>query len=260
MMRRPLTKLTLVATCGLLAVGAVATVAGVSAGSESSRPQSAKADAATRSWHVNMSPSPSDLALAELSFPGAGGERLTPTALHLAVSGPFGDDYLASAALRAAAPRGPTVLVLLANRPSQLLDPVTVRLQVTSRSSLGAPVIRELANLLTRPGGDPKAAVCGLPRHGAALTGTQLSVLGTRGSALAGFAATGAVAQAYDLACGLPYASSFKQAVQQPAPPVGKIPGEGCVPTAGRACPLAVGGALATITRAGARRVPAGAH
>ncbi len=263
MMRRPLTTLTLVATCGLLTVGAIALVSGQSAGGETARVR--EAGEVMRTSRLGMSAAPGDLALAQISFANAHGTRLERRSLQVVVSGPFGADYLAIAVPHAATKRGPAALVLLVNRPSPLLDPVTVALRISAQRSLGAPSVRRLANPFARHAVAPASSLCDLQRHGA-LTASSLSVLSTRGRALAGFGAASAVAQAYDAACGLPYASSFKQAVERsgapgqeaptpaepvppaptptPGPPVGKIPGEGCRPTAGRACPgLVAGGA-----------------
>jgi hypothetical protein len=102
--------------------------------------------------------------------------------------------------------------VLLVNRPSPLEDPVTVRLRESARRSLGEPVLRRLSDPLTRPPALPPA-LCGLPLHGAALSGAGLHVLHLRGQAIAGFDAPAALAQAYDLACGLPHSSDFAQAI-----------------------------------------------
>jgi hypothetical protein len=264
MMRRPLTTLTLVATCGLLALGAIVVVSGQSAGSEPARARGA--GAAMRTWPLSMSAAPGDLTLAEISFAHADGTRLERRSLQLAVSGSFGDDYLASAVLHAATKRGPAALVLLVNRPSPLLDPAAVALRVSAQSSLGAPTVRRAANPFARAAGAPAPSLCDLQRHGA-LSPSSLSVLGMRGAVLTGFGAASAVAQAYDAACARSYSSSFKQAVErsgasgsptptpaepEPTPPLGKIPGEGCHPAAGRACPGAVAAA--------APRVAAGAH
>src|SRR5277367_5607476 len=108
MMRRPLTTLTLVATCGLLALGAIALVSGQSAGSETARAR----DSGTpmRMWRLSMSAAPGDLALAEISFANAHGRRLERRSLQVAVSGPFGADYLATAVLHLATKRGPGAL------------------------------------------------------------------------------------------------------------------------------------------------------
>ena len=137
MMRRPLTTLALVATCGLLALGAIVLLSGQSAGSETARAR--MAGAAMRTSDLSMSAVPGDLALAEISFAGARDARLERSSLQVAVSGAFGDDYLATAVLRPTTKRAPAALVLLVNRPSPLLDPTTVALRISAQRSLGAP-------------------------------------------------------------------------------------------------------------------------
>jgi len=265
-MRRPMTMLTLVSVCGLLALAAVAALGASLIRSSGS---------SMRSWPVTLSPQPGDLALAQISFHPARRLRLSASALRATVSGPFGDDYLAVAGVPAAAPRVQRALVLLVNRASPLLDPVLVHLKLAAKRALGPATIVTLENPLTpvssasaRTGARTKASLCDLPLHGSPLAAGQLRALGSRGSPLDGFAAASAVAQAYDLACGLPHASAFKQLVERPSassqpptptaptqppptttlttptsttptpsPPVGTLPGEGCQPAPGYACP-----------------------
>jgi hypothetical protein len=255
-MRRLLTTLVLVATCGLLVLAMAQSVIGASASHGRAH------IAATRSWPVSMSPGPGELALAQITFPVSDHEQITRASLQVAVSGPFGDDYLASAT-PLLAPRGaPRVLVALVNRASPLLDPVTVQLRVTALASLGAPMLRRASGAFARPAAGALPAVCDLPLHGHALSGAELGALGSRGAALTGFDAADAVAQAYDVRCGLPYASSFKLAVEHTAPvaPVGRVPGEGCRPAPGYACP----GVASEVPRVGRlddeRRAAAGSH
>jgi hypothetical protein len=257
MMRRPLTTLALVAMCGLLAL-----VAGCAAGATGTKTASVAASRdpiapATRTWTFTLSPAPDELSLAQIAFRGsAHGARVTSSSLRVAVSGPFGDDYLASAAVRL--PGRPRALVLLVNRPSPLLDPVDVRIRVTARGTLGTPTVSRLSDPFTRAATAPRPSLCDLPLHGGALGVAQLSTLHARGEPLAAFAGASAVAQSYDAVCSLPFASSFEQDVTHsaagsappettpappvttPSPPVGKLPGEGCVPAPGRACPGAV--------------------
>ncbi len=221
MMRRPLTTLTLVATCGLLTVGAIALVSGQSAGGDTARVR--EAGEATRTSRLSMSAAPGDLALAQISFANAHGTRLGRRSLRVVVSGPFGEDYLAIAVLRVATKPGPAALALLVNRPSPLLDPLNVALRISAQRSLGAPTVRRLSNPFARRVGAPASSLCDLQRHGA-LTASSLSVLGTHGRALTGFGAASAVAQAYDAACGLPYASSFKQVVERSGAPGSGVP------------------------------------
>jgi hypothetical protein len=262
MMSRPLTRLILLVTCGALVLGAALAVA-IEASAGAGARQGAAA-AGRRNWPVNVSAAPGDLTLAEVSFhQPRHGRRISGSSLRLTVGAPFGDDYLA-----AATPRSPTssvlrVLVLLVNRPSPLLDPVTVHLRLAAADALATPLVLRGANRLSQPAGAPAPALCNLAVHDAGLSAAGLRALGSRGQPLAGFDATGALAQAYDLTCGLPYASSFTQAVAgssgssspnppesttstptppvtpPPTPPVGKVPGEGCVPTPGYACPAA---------------------
>jgi hypothetical protein len=239
--------------CAALALGAAHEVAAPTVPAAVS---GASARAATRTWRVTLSPEPGDLALAQIAFRGSlRGARITASSLQVAVDGPFGDDYLAAAVLQPAGAGGPRLLVLLVNRPSPLLDPAGVRLRLTARRTLGTPAVLKLADPFARSATAPRPSLCDLSLHGAALSASQLRPLRSRGEPLAGFGVTGAVAQAYDAVCGLPFASAFEQEVTQPSPtapapapapvpPVGKLPGEGCVPAPGYACPAAVAGAL----------------
>jgi hypothetical protein len=256
MMRRSMTTLTLVAVCGSLALLVAAAVAVAMTLAGGSRPAGTASD---RTWTTTLSPAPDDLALAQITFPDAARPRLSPLTLHVAVSGPFGDDYLAVGAVwPSLTPAVARVLVALVNRPSPLDDPVHVRLRISARRSLGAPLVRTLADPFARSASAPRPALCDLRLGGHALVGSQLRVLGSHGSAPSGFDAASTVAQAYDAACGLPFASAFEQAVApspggeattptspaptpvpEPRPPVGRLPGEGCEPRAGYACPLA---------------------
>jgi hypothetical protein len=276
MMRRSMTTLTLVAVCGSLALLAAGTVAlAITLGA---RARAARATG-TRSWVTTLSPVPDELALAQITFPAVARRRLSRQTLHVAVSGPFGDDYVAWVAVaRALTPGVARALVALVNRPSLLDDPTHVRLRISAQRSLGAPVVRTLADPFARSASAPRPALCDLPLHGGALAGSQLRALGSRGSPLAGFDAASTVAQAYDAACGLSFESAFERAVApssgggstppaspaptptpEPGPPVGRLPGEGCEPRPGYACPQA--GSVGS--RSGARperRVPMGSY
>jgi hypothetical protein len=278
MMRFVLTPLTLLAVLGSLAV------AGAAASPSASGPvHSSAAAPAVREWPFTLSPAPDDLALAEVGFPRAErGQEISRASLQIALRGPFGDDYLVLAAPRVGTGRTPQALVLLVNRPSALLDPVSVRLRLTARATLGGPVVRRFADPFARASSAPKPALCDLALHGSALSATQLGPLLSRGEALAGFGAASAVAQAYDAVCGLPYTSSFAQAVGQPAPvaslppspspspppapsPPPPAPGPPvcapCDPAPGYACPLSIGPDICAAPVAlGAMRAPAGAH
>jgi hypothetical protein len=246
MMRRPLTTLMLVVICAALALDAVLLTAtgadvGVSRGDIASVRQS---------WPLSISAAPGDLALTELSFPAARGQQISGRTLQVALAAPFGDDYLVAGALRLARAGIPRLLVLLVNRPSALLDPVSVHVRLAASSTLGTPLVRRLADPITRSAAH-SPVLCDLDLHGSALSASEVLPLHAQGQALAGFDAAAALAQAYDLGCALPYASSFVQAVEQapapssptapaPSPPVGRLPGEGCAPTPGYACPASV--------------------
>jgi hypothetical protein len=255
-MRRSMTTLTLVAVCGSLALLVAAAVAVAMTLAGSSPPAGA---AGARTWTTTLSPAPDDLALAQITFPDAARRRLSPQTLHVAVSGPFGEDYLAVGAVSPSLTPGVArVLVALANRPSALDDPVHVHLRISAQRSLGAALVRTSANPFARSASAPRPTLCDLRLGGHALVGSQLRVLGSRGSAVSGFDAASVVAQGYDAACGLAFASAFERAfapssggesttptapaptpVPEPRPPVGRLPGEGCEPRAGYACPLA---------------------
>ncbi len=238
MMRRPLTTLMLVLTCGALVLGTVLAMA--IAASTGSRASASKAASVGHSWNLSMSAAPDDLTLAEVNFGGARRvQQIAGSSLHVVVRAPFGDDYLTAGALRLSASGALRVLVLLVNRPSPLFDPVSVGVRLTAPIALRSPLVLRSTDPLARPTGAHTPALCDLTVHGSTLSVSRLRVLSSRGQALAGFDAEGALAQAYDLACGLSYLSSFKQAVEQPAGPVGKIPDEGCKPEPGYACPLA---------------------
>jgi hypothetical protein len=263
MMRRSLTTLMLVVTLGLLMLGGALAIA-----LKARAPAAASRDAAasgTRSWPVAMSAAPDDFALAELSFDrSARAQQLTSGSLRMAVDGPFGDDYLLAAALRLAKAGVPRALVLLVNRPSPLLDPVSVRVRLTASGPVGQPAVRMFANPLARGTGVRAPSLCNLALHGSALDASEVLPLHALGQRLSGFDAAEALAQAYDVVCGLPHASSFEHAVEhasessspppsetpsptgppsEPSPPVGKLPGEGCVPAPGYACPAAAAAA-----------------
>jgi hypothetical protein len=247
----------------------------------------AQQSSVARAWRLTLSPAPDDLALAEIRFRGSGRERLTDRSLQVAVSGSFGADYLAVAVPRFRTPGGSRALVLLVNRPSPLMDPVSIQLRLSAQRSLGAPATWRLTDpFATHRGathrGAAAFALCGLPLHGAALSALGLSALRSRGAPLSRYSPAGAIAQAYDVVCGLPYASSFKQAVEQlasapelppapeppspsppapsPSPPVGKVPGEGCEPRPGYACPGALRSAVPGATVDGERPAAVGAH
>jgi hypothetical protein len=278
MMRRTLASLTLLAICGLLALAASATGAAPASAVTRSGADPPATAPASRSWPFTLSPAPDDLSLAEVGFPHAvHGKHISSATLQLAAQGPFGDDYLVLAVPRVGAGRTPRALVLLVNRPSPLLDPVTVHLRLRARAQLGRPVVRRLADPFARASSASRPAVCDLALHGAALSAAEVRPLSARGAALSGFDAPASVAQAYDAVCALPYESTFAQAVGQPAAespspspsptpsPTPPAPGPPvcapCDPAPGFACPLSIGPDICAADVApGARRAAAGGH
>ena len=222
---------------------------------------------------MTLSPSVGDIALAQIGFPSARGARLRHGSLGVSARAPFGDDYLAAGAVWVPGSGDRRVLVLLANRATDLADPVSVRLRASALGALGRPRILRARDPFTRPS-VKLPALCDLPLHGGPLAPSQLLVLAARGTPLKGFSAAGALAQAYDSVCHLPYSSTFKRALAPAsgAPPSGNPPAPspteplpsppGCTPCAPPsqllACPLALPAVCVSprITRAAA----AGAH
>jgi hypothetical protein len=176
----------------------------------------ARMDPPRRAWNTEVSPAPGDLALVQLSFHRRHAESLLARSLRVTVSGAFGGDYLAVATPLEGTASTARALILVVDRPSALLDPLTVHLRVSARRSLGSVLVVQVTDPLTRfpgrPPGHPNRALCDLPAHGA-LIGSRLRSLSSRGAPLTGFEAAQAVAQAYDAACGLPVESAFTQAV-----------------------------------------------
>jgi hypothetical protein len=172
-----------------------------------------------RSWDLTLSPAPDDLALAEMSFPRGRLGSVSAASLRLAVSGPFGDDYLAAATPLARGSAGPRALVVLVNRPSPLLDPAAVHIRVTTWRRLGAAVVWRLTDPFMRTVAGATPALCNLPLRGTTLSASDLRPLFARGVALTDIDAASAVAVAYDVACGLSYKSAFALAVTDAATP-----------------------------------------
>lgn len=285
MMRLRSASLGLVAACVWLFAG----VAGMGV----AQAQQSASSSAWRSLALSASPAPSDLELMQVSFRGSNGRRqISRAALTLAVSGAFGADYVTLATPSFKRSRSPRALVLVVNRPSALLDPTTVRLRLRALRVLGTPVLKRIVDPLTHPRTGLTPALCDLPLHGAAALGaSSLRALASRGAALRGFGSAAAVAQAYDLVCGLPHLSAFEQAVRQgacsstgtlccpptaicatppettptptPTPPVPAPSPPGCAPCnprPGYACPLAMASVCPASLSDGGRRAPSSAH
>jgi hypothetical protein len=293
MMRFRLALLTLLAACVSQAfagapAGAVEPASGALASVQ------APSARAPRAWPLTLSPAPGDLALVQIAFRRSPRQGLSSRSLRVSVRGAFGDHYLAVAVPRSSTPSGARALVLLVNRRSALLDPVRVHLRVSARRALGAATVWRLTDPLSRPTSGLTPALCDLPLRGGSLSGSRLRSLGSHGRSLTGFAPAEAVAQAYDLTCGLPYAGSFKQALAPACSPSASTPGalccppnaicapaptppapvppppapppeapgcKPCAPPPGYACPLAQSPSVCiTPASAGARRAVLGAH
>jgi hypothetical protein len=212
---------------------------------------------APRTFTVALSATPHDATLLQIRFPHGGHRALSPKVLRVQVVGAFGDDYLALAAPRKTGRRGPEALLVIANRPSALLDPAAVHLRISARASLGKPVLAHLSNLLDSDYAHPPNGLCTLTLGADPLDPAVVTPLAHRGTAVTGFSAARAVAAAYDAACtSSADAQSFKNALAAqpgvspgscgsacepaPAPPVPVPPGcTPCNPAPGFACPLA---------------------
>lgn len=266
-MRSLLTSLIAFALCATLLETLPASASPASAGVHS-------AAAHRRAWTMSLAPGVDDIALAQIGFPHVRGARLRRGSLSVSARAPFANDYLVAGAVVVSGSRAARVLVLLANRATDLLDPVRVGLRASAAGALGAPRILQARDPFTRPAAKA-AALCDLPLHGRALAPSQLLVLGTRGAPLTGFSAAAALAQAYDAVCHLAYSSAFKAVLAPasgaPSPPTGNPPTPtpspvpsppGCAPCPPSsklsACPLARPTVCVSSQRT--RAAAAGAH
>jgi hypothetical protein len=276
----------------LLAISATTLLGG--ALTDTSGAASGASKGAWRTVMASVSPTQNDLALLQIRFSATRGrQRITNRNLKLALGLPIGSDYITLATLGHGLSRSPKALILIVDRPSALLDPAVIRLRVRSSRALGKPRVWTLVNPFTHPSAGLTPALCDLPLGGAAaLAAPVLRTLSSQGAGLTGFDSTAAVAQAYDVVCGLPYEASFAQAVTHassgvcfpsgalcclpnggcasppiptPAPtpptPVPSPPGcAPCNPAPGYACPLARASVCAAGISSGARRASLGSH
>jgi hypothetical protein len=259
--------LVVIASAGTAVTGAASARSSASAQAGTSKHAAAlgQTDTEARMWSLRLAPAPDDLALAQIRFPHAGRRAVARDLLHIEMRAPFGADYLAVATPRISlSTGGAQVLVLLVNRPTALADPVSVELQLSTKGRLAEHRVRRAENPFAETPEPAAPELCDLATRGRTLRARDLAALRSGGAALDGFSVAAAVAQAYDVICGLPYESTFKQVLTgtstqpqpappqpspappqpqpapPPAPPVGKLPGEGCVPAPGYACPAAV--------------------
>jgi len=209
-MRRAL-PLTLVGLLALLAAVVVVGGAGSAAGSASPH---------APPFTLDLAPAPGDVSLAEVHFRPASARQIRLDQLHVAVTGPFGADYLAVAIPRGHSAHDAWALILTVNRPSGLEDPAVVKLSVTAPRALGAHTVLRVNDLFSRVATGRRPALCDLSRHDAALTASELRELQVRGSSPEHLSAAAAVAQAFDVACGHADEPAFRhELVELPSPP-----------------------------------------
>jgi hypothetical protein len=174
-------------------------------------PAAGGAPPAARAWQLSLgAPAQFGLVLAELRFPARTGRPR-----RLSVRGPTGLDYVAGASVRRPPAAGPRTLVLVVNRrPRGSLAPDLRRIgvTVTATRSLGAPSLRATSTPVVRPVGGVRPPICRLGLGGRPLGAGALHATLGAGRAIPGFGAAAAVAQAYDLVCGLPYDPAFVSA------------------------------------------------
>jgi len=218
MMQRPIRSLAAIGACLALCVLGAPLAAG----------------ARDHDWRVSLSPAPGEVSLVQLAFPRARPAAVSAATLEVLAPPAFGSDYLASAALRPGLGT-PGALILVANRPSALLDPARVELAVRARSGLGGATVLGAEDLLARTA-SPRPRLCDLALHGTALNASELSVLDGAGRGLAGIGGAEAIAEAYDIACGLPNPGKLRGALTLGGGAGGCEP---CDPAPGYACPLA---------------------
>ncbi|HUE25431.1 MAG TPA: hypothetical protein VMP89_01540 [Solirubrobacteraceae bacterium] len=232
----------------------IAVLCALAVGARSGAPADA-ATGAVRTVSVTVSPGGGDLSLIAIRFPQARG--MVPGARTVRVRRePAG--YEAVAVPRGRAAHAQPVLVLVTNRFTRAEMPVKVRVTVRSAASLGRPVIRVRSHALGVPAARP-AGVCSLTRGSVAVGAAALLPLSASGEPLEGFSTAGAVADAYNAVCGLPYSLAFRRAVSgtgaecaagsscEAAPEPAPAPSPGpeqpkcppCNPKPGYACPLA---------------------
>ncbi len=239
-MRIPFSLLTVLAACAVLVVAIPGAGAQASVRAAGSSPQ--------RTWQMTLSPAVGDIELAVIGFPHAArGARVQHGSFSVLAGAPFGDDYMVAGGVRTADGKVPRALVLLINRPTALEDPSHVSVRASAAASLGKPAVLEALDPFTRRPAK-SAALCAVTAGSQDLPATELTALGTRGTALSGFSPGAALAEGYDAVCGLPYASAFKQDVAPSssgtsagvAPlPEGNAPScPPCEPVSTAACPL----------------------
>jgi hypothetical protein len=220
--------LVVIANTGTAVTGAASArpSASVQAGTSKHAAALGRTGTRARRWSLRLAPAPDDLALAQIRFPRAGRQAVARDLLHIEMQAPFGADYLAVATPSISLSGGAAqVLVVLVNRPTALEDPVSVELRLSTGGRLAEHWVLRVENPFAGTRAPAAPDLCNLATHGHTLQATDLTALRFAGAALDGFGVAAAVAQAYDVGCGLPYESAFKQVITgtstqpQPAPP-----------------------------------------
>jgi hypothetical protein len=159
-------------------------------------------------------PAQFEVTLAQIRYAVPHGPR---PALHVALAGPNGLDYVAAALPRTQPRRALVALVAVVNRrPQGSLAPDLASIPLTTRPSrkLGAPRMSNAPNVLAAKPTRPPAA-CAL----GPLTVAGLRFAMRAGTPPAGFGARATIVQALAAACGRTVDPAFKLAVAAPQTP-----------------------------------------
>jgi hypothetical protein len=202
------------------------------------------APAATQAHRVRVTaPAQFDVALAQVRYAVPHGPR---PALHVALAGSAGLDYVAVALPRHQPRRALVALVAVVNRRprgSQAPDLARILLGTRLSRSMRSPVVTDSVNVLGAARPAKPASTCAL----GPLAVGDLRFAMRAGAPPAGFGARATIAQALAAACGRPVDPAFRAAVAPPATvppePVPPSPCPPCPPTprspAQIVCPLA---------------------
>ena len=177
------------------------------------------APAAAQAHRVRVTaPAQFNVALAQLRYAMPHGPR---TALHVALAGSAGLDYVAVALPRHQPRHALVALVAVVNRrPSGSQAPDLARILLGTRLSraMRAPDVTDSVNVLTAAPPAKAAPACGL---GPLVVGDLRFAMRAGAPPPTGFGARSTIVQALAAACGRPVDPAFRQAV---APPVTKLP------------------------------------
>jgi hypothetical protein len=188
------------------------------------------APAAAQAHQVRVTaPAQFDVALAQVRYAVPHGPR---PALHVALAGSAGLDYVAVALPRRQPRHALVALVAVVNRrPTGSQAPDLARILLGTRLSraMRAPVVTDSVNVLTAGPPAKPAPACAL----GPLVVSDLRFAMRAGAPPPGFGARATIAQALAAACGRPVEPAFRIAVAPTAPPqpVPPTPCPPCPPT-----------------------------